>query len=83
MRPSPASVGSNITAAQLQKLSAYYQSTGAHPSVVAASIVEAVKTGRGLVLVGPYAKLAFHLKRVSRALLTYVTLADGKKMGYR
>jgi hypothetical protein len=34
-------------------------------------------------LVGPYAKLAFHLKRLSRALLARVTLADAKKMGYR
>jgi short-subunit dehydrogenase len=83
VRPSAGSVGSNITSDQLQKLSAYYQRTGAHPSVVATAIVQAVQRGQGLVLVGPYAKLAFHLKRVSRALLTRVTLADSKKMGYR
>jgi short-subunit dehydrogenase len=83
VRPSPASVGANMTEVQLQKLAAYYQVTGAAPSVVAEAIVRAVQTGKGLVLVGPYAKLAFHLKRLSRALLTRITLADASKMGYR
>lgn len=85
VRPSATSVGSNMSAAQMQRLAAYYQATGAPPSLVADALVRAVQTGQGLVLVlvGPYAKLAYHLKRLSRALLARVTLTDAKKMGYR
>jgi short-subunit dehydrogenase len=81
-QPGPGSVGSNIHPEQVAKLSQYYIEKGAHPRVVGVSVVEAVKSGRGLVLVGPYAALIYHLRRISRTLLRKILIADSKKMGW-
>ncbi|WP_029696011.1 hypothetical protein [Comamonas badia] len=82
VRPSPASVGPSITHEQLDRLAAYYRTNGALPRVVAEAIVEAVRTRRALVLVGPYAKTIYHLRRLSRTLLRRILIADSKKMGW-
>ena len=69
-------------AAQAARLREYYRTHGAPPSVVAHDIVAAVRAGRDLVLSGPKASLAYHAKRVSRALLRWVTLRDSREAGY-
>ena len=71
-----------ISDAQLAKLQAFYQAKGCTPDVVAESIVRAVQQGRDIVLVGPFARLMYHLKRVSRKLLRKIVIEDAKKMGY-
>ena len=81
-RPDAANVGSNIHPQQLTTLSTYYAEKGAHPSVVGMAVVNAVQRHRGLVLVGPYAALIYHLRRVSRGLLRRILMADAKKMGW-
>lgn len=68
--------------AQLAKLQAFYEAKGVNADVVATAIVDAVRSGRELVLVGPFAKPLYHLRRLSRALLRHVLLIDARKMGY-
>ena len=77
-----ANVSAAISDAQLAKLQAYYRATGCSPDVVADAIVAAVRDGRDIVLVGPYARLLYHVKRISRMLLRRITIADARKMGY-
>lgn len=71
-----------IPPAQLAKLQAYYKANGAAPEVVADAIVDAVANGRALVLVGPAAKQAYHVKRLSRTLAHKLTLVASRKAGY-
>ena len=80
--PSPSNVGANITTAQIKRLGEFYRIKGIHPRVVGDSIVHAVRHGKGLVLVGPYAGLLYQLRRISRGLQQRVMLADAKKLGY-
>lgn len=75
-------ISSAISLAQADKLRAYYETNGASPDVVAQAIVDAVRSGRSLVLVGPYAKRMYHLKRLSRALTKALTISDARKNGY-
>lgn len=77
-----ANVGKNITRRQLDRLAEFYRTRGAHPRVVSDAIVDAVLTHRDLVLVGPFARLIYNLRRVSRSLLFKVLIADSKKMGW-
>lgn len=71
-----------MTSAQLQRLQNYYAREGCSPDVVADDVLQAVKTGKTLVLSGPYARLTFHLKRISRRLLQKVMLGSARKLGY-
>lgn len=71
-----------MTSAQLQRLQNYYVREGCSPDVVANDVLQAVKTGKTLVLSGPYARLTFHLKRISRRLLQKVMLGSARKLGY-
>ncbi|HYA67053.1 MAG TPA: SDR family NAD(P)-dependent oxidoreductase [Burkholderiaceae bacterium] len=82
VNPSPSNVGASITFQQLARLSTFYKTKGAHPSVVADAIVRAVQTAKGLVLVGPYAALIYHMRRISRALLARILINDSKKAGW-
>ncbi|MGO4394421.1 hypothetical protein AB4Z46_23955 [Variovorax sp. M-6] len=50
--------------------------------VAADAIVDAVRSGQEFVLVGPFAKPLYHLRRLSRSLLRRVLLIDARKMGY-
>ena len=75
-------VSPSIGQAQLHKLQAYYEAQGVGPQVVAAAIVDAVRAGRGLVLVGPFARPMYHLRRLSRRLAQALMLADARKAGY-
>ena len=67
---------------QLQRLQDYYIKQGCLPEVVANDVVKAVQTGKPLVLTGPYSRLLYHLKRISRRLLFKLTLSSATKIGY-
>jgi NAD(P)-dependent dehydrogenase (short-subunit alcohol dehydrogenase family) len=67
---------------QLQRLQDYYIREGCLPDVVANDVVRAVQTGKTLVLTGPYSRLLYHLKRLSRRLLFKITLSTAPKVGY-
>jgi len=75
-------ISAAISEAQVGKLRAYYEANGASPDAVAHAIVDAVRTGRSLVLVGPYARPMYHLKRLSRSLARSLTISDARKNGY-
>ena len=72
----------SIDAAQHRKLQSYYEAQGVGPEVVAAAIVDAVRRDRSLVLVGPFAKPMYHLRRLSRKLAQRLMLNDARKAGY-
>lgn len=67
---------------QIARLQDYYQRKGCSPERVAQSMVRAVHEGRDLVLVGPFARLIFQLKRISVDLLRRIVLKDARKIGY-
>ena len=75
-------MSADIGAAQQNKLKAYYEAQGVGPEVVAAAIVDAVRSGRALVLVGPAARPIFHLRRLSLKLAQWLMLNDARKAGY-
>ena len=75
-------VSDAISQSQMDKLQAYYQREGATPDVVGEAVVDAVKRGRELLMVGPYSRLTFHLKRLSPRLLRALTVKDSKAMGF-
>ena len=75
-------VSNSISRSQLDKLQAYYQRKGATPDVVGEAVVNAVRRGRELLMVGPYSRLTFHLKRLSPRLLRALTVKDSKAMGF-
>jgi len=77
-----ANVAESVPAAALAKLQAYYAANGAAPEVVATAIVDGVRMARPLVLVGPWARPLYHLKRISRSLVRRLTIADARKSGY-
>ncbi|MBA5607703.1 SDR family NAD(P)-dependent oxidoreductase [Duganella sp. FT3S] len=71
-----------ISAGQVERLGQYYRDKGASPDVVAHAIVDAVRRGKGMALPGPYARLIYHLRRLSRTALMKLILIDSKKMGW-
>ena len=75
-------MSARIGAAQQNKLKSYYEAQGVGPEVVAAAIVDAVRRGRSLVLVGPFARPIYHLRRLSRRLAQWLMLNDARKAGY-
>ena len=77
-----AQVSEAIRSEQTDRLQAYYQAHGAHPSLVAQRIVRAVKRGENLVLAGPTARSAYFAKRLSPSLLRAASLVEAKKTGY-
>jgi NAD(P)-dependent dehydrogenase (short-subunit alcohol dehydrogenase family) len=79
---SDANISPSIPRAQIARLRAYYKANGVPPEVVADAIVEGVRTGRPLVLVGPWAKPSYHMKRLSRKLVHALTLSGARKSGY-
>lgn len=75
-------MASSITEEQLQRLQAYYDAEGCTPELVAEGMVAAVLSGQNLLLVGPYAKLVYHAKRLSHALVRKLMLTSARKVGY-
>ena len=72
----------SVSAEQLGRLQDYYRRKGCSPELVAESMVRAVREGRDLILVGPFARLIFQLKRLSLGLMRGVMLRDARKIGY-
>lgn len=79
---SRSSVSPSISDSQFARLQAYYQAKGCRPEVVAEAMVRAVYKDQDLVLVGPFARLIFHLRRLSIGLMRRVILSDARKIGY-
>jgi len=77
-----ANVATTIDDAQYEHLTEYYTRQGANPEVVADAIVRAVRSGRELVLVGPFAKPLYYLRRFSRRLAQRLVLKDARSAGY-
>ncbi|MGF6854395.1 SDR family NAD(P)-dependent oxidoreductase [Paraburkholderia sp. CI3] len=79
---SRANVADAISDSQLTTLQAYYRKNGASADLVADAIVNAVMVGEAIVLVGPFARLMYNAKRLSRRLVEKLMLAEAKKLGY-
>ena len=75
-------VAPSVPEAALDRLDRQYSAKGAHPSLVGARIVRAVKRGEDIVLVGPSAATVFHGRRLSRTLLRKAGMAGAKQLGY-
>jgi short-subunit dehydrogenase len=75
-------VADAIGDAQYERLTSYYAAKGVGPERVAQAIVEAVRSGQDIVLVGPFARPLYHLRRISRRLAQWLMLADARKAGY-
>lgn len=75
-------ISSSVTDAQLAKLQAYYQEEGCSPVVVAEDIVRAVQRGQDMLLSGPYARLIYHVRRISLRLVRTLMTASARKVGY-
>jgi NAD(P)-dependent dehydrogenase (short-subunit alcohol dehydrogenase family) len=75
-------VSAAISDAQYERLTAYYAAQGVGPEVVALAIVAGVRASRDIVLVGPFAKPVYHLRRLSRRLAQWLMLVDARKAGY-
>ena len=78
---SRANIALSISDERIAKLQKYYQTSGAHPKVVADGIVDAVIKGRSLLPVGPYGFM-LHVKRISRRLVHHLTLMGARQSGY-
>lgn len=61
---------------------AHYRRNGASADLVADAIIRGVMAGEAIVLVGPFARLMYHVKRLSRRLAEKMTLVEAKKLGY-
>ncbi|SDP80942.1 SDR family NAD(P)-dependent oxidoreductase [Ectopseudomonas guguanensis] len=79
---SRSNIAASVSDEQIGRLQSYYQAKGCSPELVAESLIRAVKDGRDLILVGPFARLIFQLKRVSIGLLRKIVLKDAHKFGY-
>jgi len=75
-------VAASVPASALDRLAQQYQAKGAHPSVVGARIVRAVKRGEDIVLVGPSSAVVFHARRLSRRLLRKAGVSGARDLGY-
>jgi len=71
-----------IGVAQMEKLRRYYVEHGCPPSEVAEGTVRAVLNDDLYLFVGPMAKPASVLARISRRLTRKVTISDSRKSGY-
>jgi monooxygenase len=78
-----ANASSSISDAQRAKMRAYYAKNGATPQEVAEAVVKGVEDGKGLVLVGPAARLMFNLRRISIPLTRWVNVQGAKQAGFR
>ena len=79
---SRSNISPSVSDAQLDRLQAYYQAKGCAPELVAEGMVRAVQKGQDLLLVGPFAKLIFNIKRISLGLMRRIILNDARKVGY-
>lgn len=78
----PGMTATGITDIQIGKLRRYYEERGCMPSVVAEDVVRSVLQDDAYLFVGPMAKPAALLARISRRLTRRVTIRDARKSGY-
>lgn len=71
-----------ISQTQMEKLRQYYQERRCLPDVVAEGIVRSVLNDDAYLFVGPMARPASFLARVSRRLTRKVTIRDSRRSGY-
>lgn len=75
--------GPSVTRAQGERINAYYRDHGCSPSVVGDVIVDAVRTGRGLVTPGPGAAMArFGRRLLPRDAFLRLSASASRKIGY-
>ncbi len=72
----------SVSKAQLTRLQEYYRTEGTSPDRVADAIVEAVMSGRELVVVGKSARPSYHVKRLFPSLFRKFAIATSRKMGF-
>jgi len=75
-------IAPSVPASTLDKLERNYKAKGAHPSLVGARIVRAVKRGEDIVLVGPSSAVVFHMRRLSPRLLRKAGVSGARDLGY-
>jgi NAD(P)-dependent dehydrogenase (short-subunit alcohol dehydrogenase family) len=75
-------ISPSVSEEQISRLQAYYQAKGCEPELVAEGMVRAVQKGQDLLLVGPYAKLIFHIRRISLGLMRRLVIKDAREVGY-
>lgn len=78
----PGRIAPGIGDGQIEKLRRYYVEHGCLPDVVANGIVQSVLTDDLYLFVGPQAKPASLLARLSRRLTRKVTIRTARKSGY-
>jgi NAD(P)-dependent dehydrogenase (short-subunit alcohol dehydrogenase family) len=78
----PGRTTAGISEAQIEKLRRYYAQHGCLPDVVAAGIVRSVLNDDLYLFVGPEARPASVLARVSRRLTRWMTIRAARKSGY-
>lgn len=78
----PGTTAPGLGEVQLEKLRRYYVEHGCLPSVVADGIVRSVLKDDAYLFVGPMARPASLLARLSRRLTRKVTISDSRKSGY-
>jgi NAD(P)-dependent dehydrogenase (short-subunit alcohol dehydrogenase family) len=82
VNPSGTNVSATIGQQQRDRLLEFYRTKGAHPRAVGEAIAGAVQTGKGIVLVGPFARLTYNVRRISRALLLKLARSGSRRIGY-
>ncbi len=75
-------VAPSVPDSALDKIERQYRAKGAHPSVVGARIVRAVKRGEDMVFAGPSSALVFHARRLSPRLLRKASISGSRQLGY-
>ena len=75
-------VAEGVPQQAVEQLERNYKAHGASPSLVAESIVKAVKRGEDMVLVGPSAKSVFEGRGRSRSRVRKASLAGARAIGY-
>jgi short-subunit dehydrogenase len=75
-------VSPSVSDATLEKLRNFYATKGCSPDLIAAAMLDAVRTDRDIVLAGPKAALGHYLKRISLRLIRAATLDFARKSGF-
>ncbi|MBV8500332.1 MAG: SDR family NAD(P)-dependent oxidoreductase [Paucibacter sp.] len=80
-KPSGRNTAPTFTPEQIDRLQNYYASEGCSPDRVAEAIVRAARRGGDIVLVGPYARLVYHARRLSLRLARKLMLDGARRIG--
>lgn len=79
----PGKAGAQVTREQTERIERHYQAHGCHPNVVAEAIVDAVRTGKGLVTTGPTATTTYFARKLLPRTLFLKACADAaRRIGY-